>query len=123
MSDIRKKLDLASVRARLEGSRGREYWRNVDELAQTPEFQDMLEREFPRQAIGWSEDENSVEGRRNFLKLMGASLALGGLTACTRQPTEYIAPYIEQPENTVPGRPLFYATSVTTSGVSTGVLA
>ncbi len=123
MSDIRKKLDLAAVRARLEGSRGRDYWRNVDELAQTPEFQEMLAREFPRQAVGWSDDEDPNEGRRNFLKLMGASLALGGLTACTRQPDEYIAPYIEQPENTVPGRPLFYATSITLSGVSTGVLA
>ncbi len=64
-----------------------------------------------------------VEGRRNFLKLMGASLALGGLAACTRQPTEHITPYIQQPEELVPGRPLFYATPTTLSGVSTGVLA
>src|ERR1017187_7699510 len=123
MSDLRKKLDLASVRARLEGSRGRDYWRNVEELAETPEFQEMLEREFPRQAVGWSDDENSTEGRRNFLKLMGASLALGGLTACTRQPTEYIAPYIRQPEDLIPGRPLFYATATTLNGVANGVLA
>jgi molybdopterin-containing oxidoreductase family iron-sulfur binding subunit len=123
MSDIRKKLDLAAVRARLDGSRGRDYWRNLDDLASTPEFQDLLEREFPRQAIGWSEDENSVEGRRNFMKLMGASLALGGLTACTRQPTEFITPYIQQPEELIPGKPLFYATAHTLSGVATGVLA
>ena len=123
MSDSPQKLDIAAVRARLEKARGREYWRSLDELAAHPEFKDLLEREFPRQAIGWSEDEDSVEGRRNFLKLMGASLALGGLAACTRQPTEHIMPYIRQPEELVPGRPLFYATAMTLGGVANGVLA
>jgi molybdopterin-containing oxidoreductase family iron-sulfur binding subunit len=123
MSELRKKLDLAAARARLEGARGKDYWRSLDELAATPEFQDLLEREFPRQAVGWSSDENAVEGRRTFLKLMGASLALGGLAACTRQPTEFIAPYIQQPEEIIPGRPLFYATQTTLSGISTGILA
>ena len=124
MNEPSKKLDLAAVRALLSGKRnGREYWRNLEDLAATPEFQELIEREFPRQAIGWSEDENSVEGRRNFLKVMGASLALAGLTACTRQPTEHIMAYVEQPEDLVPGRPLFYATSHTLSGVATGVLA
>src|SRR5262249_6984294 len=86
MSDLRKQLDLAAGGARLEGARGGDYWRSLNDLADTPEFQDLLEREFPRQAIGWSDDEDPVNGRRNFLKLMGASLALGGLAACTRQP-------------------------------------
>jgi molybdopterin-containing oxidoreductase family iron-sulfur binding subunit len=123
-SEPKKKLDLAEVRALLSAkTNGREYWRNLEELAETPEFQEMIEREFPRQAIGWSEDEDSVEGRRNFLKVMGASLALAGLTACTRQPTEHIMPYIRQPEELVPGRPLFYATSTTLNGVARGVLA
>ncbi len=123
MSELRKKLDIAAVRARLDGTRGREYWRSLDDLAATPEFQDLLVREFPQQAVGWEKDEDAVEGRRNFLKLMGASLALGGLTACTRQPTEFITPYIQQPEELIPGRPLFYATATSISGVSTGVLA
>src|SRR5215510_14489578 len=123
MIEPREKLDLAAVRARLDGARGRDYWRNLDDLASTPEFRDLVEREFPQQAIGWSDDEDSVEGRRNFLKLMGASLALAGLTACTRQPTEHITPYIRQPENLIPGRPLFYATAATLNGVATGVLA
>ena len=122
MSDSPKKLDLAAIRARLESARGREYWRSLDELAATPEFKDLVEREFPRQAVGWSEDEDSTEGRRNFLKLMGASLALGGLAACTRQPTEYIMPYARQPEELIPGRPLFFATAMTLSGVANGVL-
>ncbi len=122
MSDLPKHLDLAGARARLEGKRGREFWRNLEDLAATPEFEDLLEREFPRQAIGWSEDENGVEGRRNFLKMMGASLALAGLTACTRQPTEHIMPYVRQPEELIPGRPLFYATAMTLGGVANGVL-
>jgi molybdopterin-containing oxidoreductase family iron-sulfur binding subunit len=123
MSDIRKKLDLAEARARLDGARGRDYWRSLDDLAGSPEFEEMLHREFPRQAIGWSEDENPGEGRRNFLKLMAASLALGGLAACTRQPNEHIMPYVRQPENLIPGKPLFYATAHTLSGVANGVLA
>src|SRR5579863_9106082 len=100
-----------------------EFWRSLDDLASTPDFQDMLQREFPRQAVGWSDDEDPVEGRRSFLKLMGASLALAGLSACTRQPTEHIMPYVRQPEELVPGRPLFYATAMTLNGVANGVLA
>jgi MoCo/4Fe-4S cofactor protein with predicted Tat translocation signal len=122
MSDIPNKLDLAGVRARLEKARGREYWRSLEDLASTDEFKELLVREFPQQAIGWSADENPDEGRRNFLKLMGASLALAGLTACTRQPTERIAPYIRQPEELIPGKPLFFATATTLNGLATGVL-
>src|SRR5947209_2208107 len=123
MSEEHKQLDLAGVRARLDAARGRDYWRSLDDLASTPEFRDLLEREFPRQAIGWSEDEDQVEGRRNFLKLMGASLALAGLSACTKQPSEFIMPYVKQPEELIPGRPLFYATATTLNGVASGVLA
>jgi molybdopterin-containing oxidoreductase family iron-sulfur binding subunit len=115
-------LDLAAVRQRLDSASGREYWRSLEQLAGTPEFEDLLHREFPRQAIGWSEDENPAEGRRNFLKLMGASLALAGLTGCTRQPTEHIVPYVRQPEELIPGRPLFFATAATLGGVANGVL-
>src|ERR1017187_339916 len=122
MSDSPKYLDLAGAQARLEGKRGREFWRNLEDLAATPEFEDLLQREFPRQAIGWGDDENEVDGRRNFLKMMGASLALAGLTACTRQPTEHIMPYVRQPEDLIPGRPLFYATAMTLNGVAQGVL-
>ena len=53
---------------------------------------------------------------------MGASLALAGMTACTRQPTEHIMPYVRQPEELIPGRPLFFATAMTLNGVANGVL-
>ena len=123
MSDLSRKPDFADTRARVETANGREYWRSLEDLAATPEFKDLLEREFPRQAIGWSDDEDSSRGRRSFLKLMGASLALAGLGGCTKQPAEYIMPYTQQPENLVPGRPLFFATAVTIDGVAQGVLA
>jgi molybdopterin-containing oxidoreductase family iron-sulfur binding subunit len=95
----------------------------LEDLASTPDFEDLLQREFPRQAVGWSDDEDPAAGRRNFLKLMGASMALAGLSACTRQPTEHIMPYVRQPEELIPGRPLFYATATTLGGVAHGVLA
>ena len=59
-------------------------------------------------------------GRRQFLRLMGASLALAGVSACTKQPAEAIVPYVRAPEEIVPGRPLFFATAVTLGGYATG---
>src|SRR5215467_11568063 len=113
-------LDLASIRARLDASRGREYWRSLEELAETEGFEELLEREFPRQAAEWKDD---AAGRRQFLKVMGASLALAGLSACTRQPEETILPYVRQPEEVIPGRPLFFATSMPLGGVAMPLLA
>ncbi len=112
-------MDLASARARLEPAKGRDYWRSLEELAEADGFDEMVHREFPRQASEW---DGGDEGRRNFLKLMGASLALGGLSACTRQPEERIYPYVNAPESMVPGKPLFYATAFSMSGYSTGIL-
>ena len=112
-------LDLAAIRARLDRSRGREYWRSLEQLADTEGFRELLEREFPRQASEWPDDP---AGRRRFLKIMGASLALAGLSACTRQPTETIMPYVRQPEEVIPGKPLFFATAVPVNAVAMGVL-
>jgi MoCo/4Fe-4S cofactor protein with predicted Tat translocation signal len=113
-------LDAAAIRKRLEGRTGRDYWRCLDEIAETPGFEDFLHREFPRQASEWHNGEG--DGRRDFLKLMGASLALAGLGACTRQPTEYMMPYVNQPEHDYPGKPLFFASAITQGGYATGVL-
>lgn len=99
-------------------SSGKQYWRSLEELAETEEFQELLHREFPENATEW----NDPVGRRKFLKLMGASFALAGLTACTRQPAEYIAPYVRQPEELVPGKPVFFATAMQLDGMATGVI-
>ena len=76
-------LDLAAVRARLAGLNGRHYWRCLEELAETEEFHDLLRRAFPRQASAWL----GPVSRREFLKVMGASLALAGLSACSPEPS------------------------------------
>jgi len=96
----------------------RRYWKSLDELADAPAFLEFLHREFPEQA-SMLEDPR---GRREFLTLMGASLALAGLTACTKQPTEKILPYVRQPEPLVPGRPLFFATAAGHDGYARGIL-
>jgi len=69
--------DLASIRARLSAVRGRQFWRSFEELAETPEFTTFVQREFPQHASEWLDPV----GRRGFLKLMSASLALAGASA------------------------------------------
>src|SRR3954464_4686921 len=108
----------SSIKSRLAGSEGRLYWRSLGELADTPQFREYLHREFPEQASQF----NDPKGRRDFLKLMSASLALAGVAGCVKQPPEQIVPYVRQPENMVPGRPLFFATAIPFGGVATPVL-
>jgi len=114
----RKQLDLATAKAQIEQTTGPEYWRSLEELAGSEEFQEMLHREFPKGASEWLDDFS----RRGFLKTMGASLALAGLTGCTRMPITEIVPYVRQPENVIPGRPMFYATAFTLGGYASPIL-
>ena len=112
-------LDLTKIRARLEAAQGPQYWKSLEELAETEEFQAFVEDEFAGRSPDWINPAH----RRSFLKLMGASLAFAGLTACTKQPKEVIVPYVRQPEEFVPGLPLYYATAMQMGGVGTGLLA
>jgi len=106
---IRKRpVSIEGVRARLESKRGREFWQSLEELAETEEFEELLHREFPQHASEWDEGTD----RRTFLKLMGASLALAGLSGCSYQPPESIVPFVRQPEGMVPGKPLYFATAM-----------
>ena len=98
---------------------GERFWRSLEELARTPQFEQLVHREFPSQLAVWDD----AIGRRRFLQLMGASLALAGAAGCTRGPQEKIVPYVRAPEDLVPGRPLYYATAVTRGGYALGVLA
>jgi MoCo/4Fe-4S cofactor protein with predicted Tat translocation signal len=100
-------MTLAEVRQELKGVKGKRFWRSVDELANTAEFQAAVEREFPSAAQEWVDPVS----RRGFLKLMGASMALAGLAGCTKQPEETIYPYIKQPEDLVLGKPMYFATA------------
>jgi MoCo/4Fe-4S cofactor protein with predicted Tat translocation signal len=114
----RQEIDWQEIRARLAAKSGRDYWRSFEELADTPTFQEYLRHEFPRQAGEWMDEV----GRRHFLKLMAASLGLAGTMGCLRQPEEKIVPYVSQPEEVLPGKPLFFATAVTLGGYATGIL-
>ncbi len=90
----------------------------MEELADTPAFRDHKENEFPHGAT----DPGAKLDRRELMKVMAASAAFAGLTGCTKLPTQQIVPYVRQPEQIVPGKPLFYATAVTLGGIATGVL-
>jgi molybdopterin-containing oxidoreductase family iron-sulfur binding subunit len=96
------------------------YWRSVEQLAQTPEFQAYMHREFQPGASEASEDD-----RRSFIKVMGASFALAGLAAagCRRYPESKFAEYASRPANRAPGIPVTYATSFELCGTGFGVLA
>ena len=105
------KLTLAEVRAKLDGKNGKRYWKNLDELVDTPGFNEMLAEEFPRQAGGEANEWVDAVSRRGFLKVMGASFALAGLAGCTKQPDEPIYPYVKAPEDLILGKPMYFATA------------
>jgi MoCo/4Fe-4S cofactor protein with predicted Tat translocation signal len=100
-------MTLEQVRTELNGVKGKKLWRSLDELANTPEFQAAVEREFPSAAQEWIDPTS----RRSFLKLMGASMALAGLAGCTKQPDEPIYPYVKAPEDLILGKPMYFATA------------
>jgi len=115
-----KRLNISELRKRLAEKTGKTYWRSFNEIADTEEFREFLEQEFPAGAA-YLDDPTGVT-RRTFLKIMGASMALAGLTACTATNPDKIVPYVEAPEEIVPGEPLFYATAFPLAGYGMGVL-
>lgn len=116
MSETSAFISLSSLRERTRSGRAPQQWRSLNELAETPEFQRFLTAEYPEAAA------LSPVNRRQFIKLMGASMALAGAAGCTRQPKELIFPYVKQPEDLIPGKPQYFATAVTWQGVGRGVL-
>jgi MoCo/4Fe-4S cofactor protein with predicted Tat translocation signal len=111
-------LSAAELRQRLTGLQGQRYWRTLEELAQSDEFQRVVERDFPSVASLL----NNGLSRRDFLRIMSASLALAGLGACAERPTEQIVPYVQAPEERLTGKSLDYATAFTLAGYATGIL-
>src|ERR1700722_19885865 len=89
---------------------GKRYWRSLEELADTPQFRSWLGREFP---AGAAEMEMDGVSRRNFLRLMGASMGLAGigLSGC-RRPEAYVVPYTKSVEWLIPGKAVLYTTSM-----------
>ncbi|MDG5765968.1 TAT-variant-translocated molybdopterin oxidoreductase [Balneolales bacterium ANBcel1] len=93
------------------------YWRSLNELAQNEEYKKFAEREFPENATELTDGVS----RRNFLQIMGASIALAGLSAC-RKPVQKIMPYARQPEHVIPGIPLYYASAAPFRGNLSGIV-
>jgi len=96
---------------------GKQFWRSLAERADTPEFRRWVEREFP----AYADEMLAPTPRRNFLKLMGASVALAGMTSC-RWPSQEILPFTQRPEEFVPGLPQHYATALEIGGVASALL-
>lgn len=119
MSSPASKTNFASLRDSILAQNGKEYWRSLEEQADTPEFRRLIAEEYPHEIEEW----DSSLSRRNFVKVMGASLALAGLSGCVIQPPEKIVPYVRPVEGMLPGKANFFATSMTLSGVSMGLLA
>jgi len=120
MTDNNSMIDYNKIRQSIAAGSGPEYWRSLDELANSPDFQARLKQEFPSQESRWVDPVT----RRSFLKVMGASLALTGLAGCTgfSKPREHILPYTNQPENMVPGKALFFASAMPYLGYGYPVL-
>src|SRR5580700_2870730 len=111
-------VDVSALQKSASRGEAPHFWRGLDELADTPEFRNHKENEFPHGA----NDPEAKLDRRDLLKVMAASAAFAGLSGCTKLPTQKIVPYVRQPEEIIPGKALFYATAVTLGGVATGVL-
>src|SRR5580704_14844693 len=117
-NDDRPDVDIEALRATAGSGNAPRFWRGMEEIADTPEFRDHKENEFPHGA----NDPEAKLDRRELMKVMAASAAFAGLSGCTKLPTQKIVPYVRQPEEIVPGKPLFYATAVTLGGVASGIL-
>ncbi|MDX6711180.1 MAG: hypothetical protein QOH96_2196 [Blastocatellia bacterium] len=120
MPSENRHINFALMRDRVLAQKsGKQFWRSLEELSDSPEFHEFVAREYPQHAEEW----NSPVERRTFLKIMGASLALAGLSGCVYQPPEKIVPYVNTPEGEIPGKPLFYASAMTLGGYASGILA
>lgn len=111
-------VDINVARTNLERLGPKRLWQSMEELADTKLYRQFLQKEFP---VVPPKTSDGIQ-RRDVLKLMAAASALAGLSACTKLPTEKIVPYVHPPEDIIPGRPLFYATSMPQPGGAIGLL-
>jgi molybdopterin-containing oxidoreductase family iron-sulfur binding subunit len=110
-------LDLAPEQIQLQTTGGALYWRSLHELIETEDVQDLVQ-----EAAGVENPMTAGLNRRRFLSLIGASLALAGLSGCFYRPKELILPYVRQPEGETPGNPLYFATAMPLAGYGNGLL-
>ena len=116
LTGMQAAFDPDAARERLAATRGPVYWRSLEELADSEGFRRWLRQQNPK--LG----EALLMDRRGFLKLLGASLALAGLAACSHPPQTEIVPYVHKPIGQVDGLPRYFATVLTREGYAQGVL-
>jgi molybdopterin-containing oxidoreductase family iron-sulfur binding subunit len=107
---------LAALNAKLDGKKGKLFWKGVEELADTEEFQQWVADEFPNRSTLLQVD------RRKFLTISGAALAMSGLTGCRFLPQTKAVPYVRSPEEMIVGKSLVYSSTLTRGGYGLGVL-
>ena len=109
--------DIADLRSRLAQGSGPALWRSLEAVAETPAFRDFLAKEFPSAA-------RLADGpdRRQFFRLMAASFAFAGLSACSDEgnPRNHEVPYVRNPERILPGAPLVYTSATLLDGLANG---
>ena len=94
------------------------YWKSIEEFKNPKPFKEAAMNEFPESMM----EAPSKMSRKKFLAIMGASMALAGLSGC-RKPVQKILPYVEQPEGTIPGIPKYYATAMPFGLNAIGIIA
>ncbi|MGA2442130.1 MAG: TAT-variant-translocated molybdopterin oxidoreductase, partial [Tepidisphaeraceae bacterium] len=102
-----------------QSERSRRYWKSLEQWENTAEFRQLIQDEFAHGAM----DVDNGPSRRTFLKALAASMAMAGLTGCKPKISETIVPYVRQPAEVIPGRPLYFATAMTLGGYAQGVIA
>jgi len=111
---------LEALKKALAEKSGRACWRSLSELLASPDFIEASQGEFPPSAD--EPPKGGDIGRREWLKLLGASLALAGLSGCTPKRHEALIPYTYAPSGITPGLPRYYATSMVLDGFATGLV-
>ena len=112
-----QRFDLARTRE-VTGHGNKRFWSSLEELIDEEGFRSWLAAEFPAASSMFDDPR-----RRQFLKLMGASLLLAGLAGCGQTKSDQALPYVNQPENLVPGVPVDYATALLFEGYAQPVIA
>jgi len=97
---------------------GQNYWRSLQELADSEDFQRQLDDEFP---AGVTVSADGIS-RRRFMQIMAASAAMASLAGC-RWPEQTIVPFSHRPAGTTPGVAKRFATAMELGGVARPLLA
>ena len=93
------------------------YWKSIEDKNNSNKLKSLIENEFPKGTVELSETMT----RKKFLSLMGASMAMAGLVGC-RKPVQKILPYIQAPEEIIPGIPNYYASTMPFGMNSFGII-